>query len=603
MDVKPNYCSLETVFSEMSVYKVPKYQRAYSWKRENVSQYANDLLHVYQQRTEEDVDSEHFFGGVVCVRLKNDDPLDELSNYQLVDGQQRLSTTVLLVSRIVKTIYSLDGDDEFRSICNRRAGKYKSKFIEVVTEKNNKEVGCPKLEMTVRDRDYYDQHVRLHVEVEAESPSHQLILDASKYFDNWISKNFRGSNNDEYLKNLDVLYKIILKSCKFLLIKMSDVSDAYRLFQVINDRGQSLAAGDLLRASSLGQVDIGGASSVVLEELESIWDDITSGKPSDVETLLQNYLISETGASQPKTKLVDRFSDRFFKDSDDIELGIRNLKKGIDMLRVLSNGEWPYGNTKLGGEFKHRLYFLVVRLGHTHSLPFLLAATKLKEKKFCELLYWLEKFFFIYVVALGRRVGPLSTLYRKNIKRINEDFSDDSYQPREFVDGLVKVLNSVSEHDVYKYLSSVKYDDSDKRAVQILLSALEENSKWLKSEQGLGLKDMYKMHKSEATYRGGTYSIEHIYSQSEMGNASVEVIHSLGNLTILTEKDNSALGNADFEVKRAVYSESNVSITRDIPKEFTSWGEHEVQKRLNTLQVDLARVFLFGREVEEPPQL
>ncbi|ELB2876074.1 DUF262 domain-containing protein, partial [Vibrio alginolyticus] len=119
MDVKPNYCSLEQVFSENTLLKVPKYQRAYSWQKDNIDQFTSDIEVLFKSFQSGATDENHFLGGVVCVRIPNKDVLDDKVVYQLVDGQQRLSTTVLLISRLIHFLKGMKLNEESSGIRER----------------------------------------------------------------------------------------------------------------------------------------------------------------------------------------------------------------------------------------------------------------------------------------------------------------------------------------------------------------------------------------------------------------------------------------------------------------------------------------------------
>ena len=125
MEVKPNYCSMDTVFGESTIFLVPKYQRAYSWEKNNVTQFCEDLYDLYDKKKENDLVGQHFLGGIVCVRQGNEDELDEKVIYQLVDGQQRLSTTVLLVSRMIHFLQELKLTGSESETRDKRVIKYK----------------------------------------------------------------------------------------------------------------------------------------------------------------------------------------------------------------------------------------------------------------------------------------------------------------------------------------------------------------------------------------------------------------------------------------------------------------------------------------------
>ncbi|GAL18570.1 hypothetical protein JCM19235_1993 [Vibrio maritimus] len=349
MDVKPNYCSLEQVFSENTLLKVPKYQRAYSWQKDNIDQFTSDIEGLFRSFQSGSVDDNHFMGGVVCVRIPNKDVLDDKVVYQLVDGQQRLSTTVLLISRLVHFLKGMKLNEDNSGIRERRVAKYRSKFIEFVAEENGKDVNFPRITLSRRDKDYYHNVVLNDVIGDSDLASHKLIKNSVNKIDSWFKKLFKDESEEDILRSSDILFRVISSALKILMIKMSDVNDAYRLFQVINDRGRSLTAGDLLRASSLGMYDNGTRHDSDLESLENIWDSITVDGASATDNKLIAYYNAHVGKTVRKSALFEDFNKEFFKSTHDIKNEIEDLSTGVSLYQSLSKGKWPYANSHLTG--------------------------------------------------------------------------------------------------------------------------------------------------------------------------------------------------------------------------------------------------------------
>ncbi|MDO6562648.1 DUF262 domain-containing HNH endonuclease family protein [Amphritea sp. 1_MG-2023] len=597
MDVRPNYCSIESVFSENNKFEVPKYQRAYSWQKDNIIQFADDVLALYQSVRKDDNVVEHFLGGIVCVKVNNADPLDDKVVYQLVDGQQRLSTTVILISRVIQKINSLELNAEQVNTRSRRVKKYKSRFIDVVTEENNEEVVQAKLSLSKRDKSYFDDLVRGSGTLEVTCPSHKLIKGAASFFDTFISNYFIGDQPDETMNNLDLLFKVVSRSCKILMIKMSDVNDAYRLFQVINDRGRSLTAGDLLRASSLGGVDSIGASEQDLDKLEFKWDAITKDGSGVTDNRLLAYLVSKTAKKARKSTLFEDFNRKFFSEPEAIAKQVNALDLGMTSFNLLASGEWPYPNSKFTAYQKSKLYTLVVKFKHTHCLPFLLAALQLPEKKFYQIVFFLEKFFFLFKVALDKRITPVTNIYLEQIETINS--SADIYQTKIFVDALVGVIRSkVTRNEVVSYLSALEFQSGgDNRHIKYLLTALEESDAWVVAEYRKGWAGLYAKQAKELSSDGFVYTIEHIYPQTAEGeyrSTELEPLkNTLGNLTILVDSENADLGNSPYLHKKDAYLNSRLNITSGI-SEYEDWGVEELTARKEELFKRIMSIFSFG---------
>lgn len=597
MDVKPNYCSLETVFSENTLYEVPMFQRAYSWKADNVNQFTSDIESLYQKFKSGNSEDTHFLGGIVCVKLKNDDVLDEKTIYQLVDGQQRLSTTVLVVSRLIVYLKSLKLTDEQSGIRERRIEKYRNKYIEFKSEENGKDILFSRIWLSRRDRDFYHSFVIKNIEVEPTLESHKLIYDAAKKIDVWLKTIFSNCKVEEVLTNSDFIFRVLSSACRILMIKMSDVNDAYKLFQVINDRGRSLTAGDLLRAASLGSFDsIKDRKESDLQDLEKKWDYITKDDSNSTNNKLIAYYTSKTAGVCRKTSLFEEFNRFFFSDPIKVKSNVENLYSEVILYERIQSGAWPYENSILAGFQKRKLENITVLFKHTHAIPMLMAASKLKEKKFYQIVFFLEKFFFIFRVALENRMDPVTKLYHQTIADINKN--KDIYQVKRFVGGLKEIIRervNVKEFDAY--LSSLNYSqDGDNRNLKYLLSNIEENWRWISSENNNPAM-LYRHSFGGFSGDGFVFSIEHIYPKKAKANDVDEKMephkNSLGNLTISYNQDNSSYENSNFMQKKAHYGASRLNFTIEL-SQYEKFELEELLSRFNVVSARLKKVFFLG---------
>ena len=89
-NMKADKISIESLFTNDIQYKIPRYQRPYSWEPEHAEQLIYDIYDNYEKG-----ESEYFMGSIVCVKKENDD-------FEIVDGQQRLTTLTLIISQLSK---------------------------------------------------------------------------------------------------------------------------------------------------------------------------------------------------------------------------------------------------------------------------------------------------------------------------------------------------------------------------------------------------------------------------------------------------------------------------------------------------------------------
>ncbi len=98
---------LQNILTDKLYYQIPIYQRPYQWTEENCEKLLDDLFFNY----EDDRESDYFCGSLVLITISED---SKAKTYDVVDGQQRLSTFILL-AKVLATLYSERFDPERKS--------------------------------------------------------------------------------------------------------------------------------------------------------------------------------------------------------------------------------------------------------------------------------------------------------------------------------------------------------------------------------------------------------------------------------------------------------------------------------------------------------
>ena len=105
--ISPSYTTIGDIFEKNFLFEVPKYQRYYSWEDEQIDDYIKDIDNIYNNTTDANP-IEHFFGGIVVV----DKPVagSNRSQRELIDGQQRITTTILLIVSLIRKYKQLSNE-------------------------------------------------------------------------------------------------------------------------------------------------------------------------------------------------------------------------------------------------------------------------------------------------------------------------------------------------------------------------------------------------------------------------------------------------------------------------------------------------------------
>ncbi|MGT0083462.1 DUF262 domain-containing protein [Helicobacter pylori] len=251
---------LRDILKDELYYQIPIYQRPYQWTEENCEKLLDDLFFNY----EDDREGDYFCGSLVLIAISED---SKAKTYDVVDGQQRLSTFILL-AKVLAALYS-----------ERLTEESKDYLQESLITK-------------------YGKKDRLNFSAVGFNSKKDFQYALTSFNDVPIS-----NNKNNYLKNAICLKDYLRKKeiedindfiewlyfkVVFITITCPDADKALRIFNVLNARGLALSATDIFKGELLKH-----AKEHEREEFVSRWNDL-SQKCSDndlkIETLFSWYL-------------------------------------------------------------------------------------------------------------------------------------------------------------------------------------------------------------------------------------------------------------------------------------------------------------------------
>src|SRR3989338_9674730 len=217
-------------------YVIPKYQREYTWKKENWDDLFNDIM------GENNFEEGPFLGSIICVNKTTETVLSPI--LEIIDEQQRLTTISLLYAAIhARLSIEKKEDDEFKSeLINL---KYK-----LVQKKKPKET---KLELSYQNNNFEDYKEILEeseiLEVKEGRPRNLGKRRLYKAYSFFLVK-LEPYSFTEVRRLLDKI-----NSSHIIKIEVNTSSDAFNLFESINNRGVPLSAIDLIKNSLLSHLE------------------------------------------------------------------------------------------------------------------------------------------------------------------------------------------------------------------------------------------------------------------------------------------------------------------------------------------------------------
>ncbi|GAA8142077.1 DUF262 domain-containing protein [Helicobacter pylori] len=259
--IESNDLNLRDILKDELYYQIPIYQRPYQWTEENCEKLLDDLFFNY----EDDREGDYFCGSLVLILISEDSK--KAKTYDVVDGQQRLSTFILL-AKVLATLFlerlTEESKDYLQESLNGRYGKKDRLNFNAIGFNSKKDF---QYALT----SFNDAHV---------SNNKNNYLKNAVCLKNYLRKKEIEDINDF----IDWLYFKVV----FITITCPDADKALRIFNVLNARGLALNATDIFKGELLKH-----AKEHEQEEFVSRWNDLyqkCSDNDLKIETLFSWYL-------------------------------------------------------------------------------------------------------------------------------------------------------------------------------------------------------------------------------------------------------------------------------------------------------------------------
>lgn len=250
---------------------VPPNQREYSWEKKEVRTLFQDFTREIQLR-----DRKYFLGTIVTIPRAG-------GTLEVVDGQQRLATTAILLFAIQN--YLRATEPELASSIN---DEFLSKFVR---ETRSRE---PRLKLNLLDNEFF----RSKLEGQNPTPSkrsHCLIQEAFDEADQHVLNVVNGLDPRDHGDELNRWVSFIEQRAVVILLRVPDATNAYRMFETLNDRGKRVSQSDLVKNYLFGEAasrinEVQAKWSFMRGTLESLGeDDVTIDFLRHAITLMSGF--------------------------------------------------------------------------------------------------------------------------------------------------------------------------------------------------------------------------------------------------------------------------------------------------------------------------
>lgn len=623
-----------------SILRIPSYQRGYSWESRHVNDLLDDIDYLFEEEQRDQDGDFHYYGTVVLQEQGEIEVgTEEFTEYDIVDGQQRLSTIGLLIQCINEKLddVTFDPSEGFPP------GEQKNRNTEDYIEFH----GNRRLELGNRDDETYRKLVVQGLEpssIDPEVPSQEKLVTAKNEIlswleDYWIDDTGNERSDEEYYDVLQTLISIINTGFEVTKYEVDLTNEAGRIFEAVNDRGRSLTTTERIKSYLIYCAARLGDESLSLHVYEVFGDVVETvtryGNESDLNRFITEHWRMFSGEHQytrqsqyeetdlhRRIKVVENHAS-LARDDDDLTKWIETY---LDSLEEASRAYQEVMSPELieerydsdeAGEIARYLKGVHQCAGKSNTAALLMGSYLEFEMTdyFLKIVELMEKFAFrayqvaraqtdvrrskmrdiAFQVAWTDQADEAAAVFGKNAEVI-QVYPDRETAANEICREL--------ENAIGNYAPDSQFKDS---LLQRNVIDGPDDANW----NGFRSKDSiryflyeYELYLREGSHEGDFQSlpsfedwqsqdrdgiqIEHIWAQNPDEELTPEeqsehdtYYQALGNLALLSPGENETGSDMPYDDKyNEVYHDSNMAMIRDLPSpDETSWRAEDIHAR------------------------
>jgi Protein of unknown function DUF262/Protein of unknown function (DUF1524)/Restriction Enzyme Adenine Methylase Associated len=581
------------VFMMPQRFLVPLFQRPYVWNEElqweplwkDIQRIANRMLNDPQVQHQP-----HFLGAVVLQQIQN--PAGDLQQRTIIDGQQRLTTLQLILDAIHSEL-SLVG-------ANSSAARILPLIENAEPFQRNPEDKF-KVWPTNKDRDAFNEVMGKHYEIQYENliyGTHRLVL-GHRYFSHQVRTWLREEGDLLVIKRAEMLEKTVRELLQLVVIDLAPQENAQEIFETLNARGAVLTAADLIKNFIFQRLleqgtDVEKAYDKYWRNFETaFWEEeVSTGrvKYQRSSLFINQWLIAKTGEEIVAREVFSRF--KLFADFEagsDMLLLLEQIHKAANSYKEFNEQSMNQeSNIDPIGLFAYRLRVMEMDAVR----PLVMALMDPDEIKIPQI--ELENCFRAIESWLVRRllVRATTKAYNKIIPDLIMGLKRNRSNACQFIEEFLRTQSADSSYwpddtELTNELLSLQFYRRIYRSrARMILEALEDHARgWIDNKESL----------SGTRIKRQKYVIEHLMPRSWQTNWPLpksltesdrdELVHTLGNLTLLSTKLNSKISNGAWsDKKKSIKEHDLLQLNKQILEiGKNSWTDHDIRNRTQYL--------------------
>ena len=547
-------------------YRITRFQRDYSWTNEEWEDLWMDLLGTLKA----DGEAAHYMGYLVLQSADD-------KTFDVIDGQQRLTTISIIVLAILKSIQRLIDAGNDAEANKRRKEQIQQTYVGYLDPVTL--VARPKLSLNRNNNNYFQTYlVPLgHLPQRGFRASEHQLRKAFEWFDKRVADYLKASTGDEGMR-LAKLVEDISDRLFFTVITVTDELNAYKVFETLNARGVRLSATDLLKNYLFSVLDRGGETDHELRNLEDRWEAIVGRLQSEN---FPDFLRVHWNSRRSFARQADLFKTIRAQVGtlEAVFLLLREMEEDLDTYLALSSPEpsdWSQEDKNLASFLKT---FRV-----RQPFPLLLAAKRMFDAPdFTGLLR--------ATVVISMRfnvIGSYSTAEQE--RKYNEVAERIAKKELATLGSALQAMRSIYPDDTaFRAAFAEKTirttDSRNNRVVRLILCALEKH-----------------LSGQDYSFTSDAFNIEHVLPQNApdgwggFDNDDAEaLVYRLGNMTLLQASANRDLGTVAYDQKRANYEQSGFAITKKLANDNAEWTPERIAAQQNWMATQATSIWRIAR--------
>ncbi|MCK4733243.1 MAG: DUF262 domain-containing protein [Methanophagales archaeon] len=560
-------------------FQIPIYQRNYSWEKKQWDDLWNDLVYLKYP------DKKHYFGTLLMkkTKKKKESGLKSFEVYEMIDGQQRIATILILLREIIPQLNEID-DKDIREELKRLKEDY-LKYRDVY-----------KLELLGSDKEFFRKHIIDGEEYPDEilTPSQRRLGEAKTFFRKKIEEVKENSTSDKF-RGFLLEFKQKIDSMEIIRYEVGNDADAVLIFETVNDRGKPLTNLEKTKSFLMHTIYLSAPEELVgyLNEVNESFSkifrwfeeivDTERGKNLGEDDIQRYHFVIYEKEAEKRREISYQYLSflkekirRLYREDNEQSLNYaleytKDLEKAFFTMKEIIT----FGKENRIGKLLTKI-FTLERVANFYPL---LIATWIRfrnEKEKIESILSLIEVIVFRVYSIRRRRADTgeSWLYDLAYRVHREDL-----QYNMIIKELGELIRYYEEDiDFERDLKVENFYDRIARRDKIYL--LFEYEKFLREQSreplDIRLEDILTPK----------FEIEHIWpDDASKLNLSEDLkeIHEqckdkLGNLTIASKSWNARWGNESFETKRKEYQNSTLRIQKEL-SDFEEWNKEQIEKR------------------------